>query len=189
MGSPARTDGLAVGSALGSADGRAVVGSNVGTELGAAVAPLVGARVGKAVGTELGAAVATMVGAKVGAYVTKARPAPATTTVPVHAVDPTQPSRIWYVCGGVLAGTVYCTCAHTLPPAKQAAGGLSPFPVSSYTTSTPDAEYTRNTVWPKHVAPAYSALHIDAVNVCPALAVTPQSAKLVVSALVFIESR
>ena len=74
-------------------------------------------------------------------------------------------------------------------PDMQAAGGRSPFPVSSYTTSTPDAEYTRNTVWPKHEAPAYSALHIDAVNVCPALAVTPQSAKLVVSALVFIVSR
>jgi hypothetical protein len=130
----------------------------------------------------------TNVGAAVGAYVTRLTPAPVIADVPWHDAEPTQPSRIRYVCKGTPAGTVYCTCAHTLPPEIHAAGGLSPFPVSSYTTSTPDAEYTRNTVEPEHEAPAYNALHIDAVNVCPALAVTPQSAKLVMSVWLF-ESR
>ena len=91
-----------------------------------------------------------------------------------------------YVCGGALAGTVYCTCAHTLPPEIHAAGGLSPFPVSSYTTSTPVAVYTRNTVEPMHDAPAYSALHIDTVNVCPALAVTPHTGSFEMSVLVWL---
>ena len=61
-------------------------------------------------------------------------------------------------------------------------------PVSSYTTSTPIAEYTRSAVWPVHVAPEYNALHMLTVNVCPALAVTPHIACLVTSLFVF-ESR
>ena len=154
------------GNALGIADGRAVVGLNVGTELGTAVF--------------------TAVGAAVGAYVTRLTPAPVIATVPRHDAEPTQPSRIRYVCKGTPAGTVYCTCAHTLPPEIHADGGLSPFPVSSYTTSTPDAEYTRNTVEPVHEAPAYSALHIDTVNVCPALAVTPHTGSFEMSVLVWL---
>ena len=91
-----------------------------------------------------------------------------------------------YVCDGVLAGTVYCTCAHTLDPEMHAAGGLSPFPVSSYTTSTPAAVYTRRVVFPVHVAPVNSAPHIDTVNVCPALAVTPHTGSFLVSVLVWL---
>ena len=87
--------------------------------------------VGSRVGTELGAGVALKVGAAVGEYVTRDTPAPAITALPVHAVEPVQPSRMMYVCDGVLTGTVYCTCAHTLDPEMHAAGGLSPFPVSS----------------------------------------------------------
>ena len=112
--------GLAVGSALGSAEGIAVVGRRVGTELGAGVALKVGAAVGE--------------------YVTRDTPAPAITALPEHAVEPVQPSRMMYVCDCVFAGTVYCTCAHTLVPEMHAAGGRSPVPVSSYTTSTPVAE-------------------------------------------------
>ena len=41
-------------------------------------------------------------------------------------------------------------------------------------------------VFPVHVAPANSALHIDTVNVCPALAVTPQTGSLEVSVLVWL---
>ena len=63
-----------------------------------------------------------------------------------------------------------------------------PVPVSSYTTSTPVAEYTRSAVWPVQLAPAYSALHILTTNVCPALAVTPHMASREVSEFVF-ESR
>ena len=112
--------GFAVGLADGSALGLAVVGSRVGTELGAGVALKVGAAVGE--------------------YVTRDTPAPAITALPEHAVEPVQPSRMMYVCDGVFAGTVYCTCAHTLVPEMHAAGGLSAVPVSSYTTSTPAAE-------------------------------------------------
>ena len=61
-------------------------------------------------------------------------------------------------------------------------------PVSSYTTSTPVGEYTRSTVWPVHLAPAYSALHRLTVNVWPALAVTPQVASYRVSVFVLRES-
>ena len=48
-------------------------------------------------------------------------------------------------------------------------------PVSSYTTSTPLSEYKRSVVWPVHIAPEYSALHMDTVKVCPAAAVTPHT--------------
>ena len=58
-------------------------------------------------------------------------------------------------------------------------------PVSSYTTSTPVAEYTRSAVWPVQLAPAYSALHMLTTNVCPALAVTPHMASREVSEFVF----
>ena len=131
------TVGCAMGDKLGSADGGVVVGSALGSALGSADGRAV---VGSNVGIELGAAVLTNVGAAVGAYVTRLTPAPVIADVPEHVDEPMQPSRIRYVCGGVLAGTVYCTCAHTLPPAIQAAGGRLPEPVSSYTTSTPDAE-------------------------------------------------
>ena len=142
--------GPADGSADGKAEGRAVVGRSVGTLLGRRVdgAPVladVGGTVGNADGRAvvgegvepaMGMAVA-VVGAAVGAYVTSCTPAPATTAVPVQAVAPVQPSSIRYVCAGVPAGTVYCTCAHTLPPVMHCAGGRLPVPVSSYTTSTP----------------------------------------------------
>ena len=129
--------GLAVGSALGSAEGIAVVGRRVGTELGEKLGTCV---VGAQVGAEEGTGVALKVGPAVGEYVTRDTPAPAITALPEHAVEPVQPSRIMYVCCGAPAGTVYCTCAHTLVPEMHAAGGLSPLPVSSYTTSTPIAE-------------------------------------------------
>ena len=58
-------------------------------------------------------------------------------------------------------------------------------PVSSHTTSTPAAEYTRSTVEPVHEAPGYSALHMLTVNVWPALAITPQVGYLTVSVLVW----
>ena len=96
-----------------------------------------------------------------------------------------QPSWIRYVCVAMPTGTVYRTCAHTLPPLIHTAGGRLPVPVSSYTTSTPPGVYTRSVVWPEHVAPGYSAPHMDTVKVCPALAVTPHSAKFLTSALVF----
>ena len=48
-------------------------------------------------------------------------------------------------------------------------------PVSSYTTSTPFSEYNLNVVWPVHIAPEYSAPHMDTVKVCPAAAVTPHT--------------
>ena len=113
--------GFAVGSADGFALGLAVVGSRVGTELGAGVALKVGAAVGE--------------------YVTRDTPAaPEMAARPVHDVEPVQPSRMRYVCDGAPFGTVYCTCAHVVDPEMHAAGGLSPLPVSSYTTSTPAAE-------------------------------------------------
>ena len=66
--------------------------------------------------SELGAGVTGNVGAAVGVYVTSFTPAgPAMTAVPEQIVAPMQPSRMMYVCSGVPAGTVYCTCAHTLP--------------------------------------------------------------------------
>ena len=93
--------------------------------------------VGRIVGVELG----IRVGVGVGLYVTRDTPAaPEMAARPEHDVEPMQPSRMRYVCDGVPAGTVYCTCAHTLVPEMHAAGGLSPLPVSSYTTSTPGAE-------------------------------------------------
>ena len=60
---------------------------------------------------------------------------------------------------------MYCTCAHTLPPEMQAAGGWLPVPVSSYTSSTLLKVKTRSTVEPVQLAPAYSALHMLTVNV------------------------
>jgi hypothetical protein len=149
--------GFAVGLADGFALGLAVVGSRVGTELGeklgrrvvgtgvgetdGAVGSVVGTCVvGAKVGAEEGTGVALKVGAAVGEYVTRDTPLPAMATSPVHVVEPMQPSRMMYVCDCVYAGTVYCTCAHTLVPEMHAAGGLSPLPVSSYTTSTPAAE-------------------------------------------------
>lgn len=67
-----------------------------------------------------------------------------------------------------------------LPLTMQTAGGISAVPVSSYTTSTPCASYTRKTVEPVHVAPTEpnSAGHMDTVNVWPALAVRPHLAEL-----------
>ena len=81
---------------------------------------------------------------------------------------------------------MYCTCAHAVVPSPElhCDGGPAPLPVSSYTTSTPPGVYTRSVVFPKQDAPEYSALHMDTVKVCPALAVTPHSAKFVTSALV-----
>ena len=165
--SPAAIVGLAVGSADGMAEGTAVVGRSVGTPLGLSVVESgVGAAegagdepgVGMADGLQLGGAVGgiegcpgpvvgTAVGAAdgaegagVGVYVTSCTPAPATTAVPVQPLIWTQPSSIRYVCVGVPAGTVYCTCAHELAPEMHCAGGRAPVPVSSYTTSTPAVE-------------------------------------------------
>jgi len=188
--------GLEVGTVLGRADGNAVVGRSVGTPLGLKVLDAVGNELGKIletaegakVGTEdgrtVGAGVALNVGCAVGEYVTRPTPTPEMATCPLHAVDPVQPSRMMYVCAGVPVGTVYCTCAHTLPPEMHAAGGRLPVPVSSYTTSTPLAEYTRSVVEPVQLAPAYSAPHMLTVNVCPALADTPHTGSLPVSVLV-----
>ena len=192
--------GLEVGTVLGRADGNAVVGRSVGTPLGLKVLDAVGNELGKRletaegakVGTEdgrtvgrtVGEGVALNVGCAVGEYVTRPTPTPEMATCPLHAVDPVQPSRMMYVCAGVPAGTVYCTCAHTLPPEMHAAGGRLPVPVSSYTTSTPLAEYTRRVVEPVQLAPAYSAPHMLTVNVCPALADTPHTGSLPVSVLV-----
>jgi len=96
--------------------------------------------VGEALGGIDGILVGRVEGAGVGVYVTSCTPAPATAAVPVQEELLVQPSRIMNVCNGVFAGTVYCTCAHTLPPDMHAAGGRLPVPVSSYTTSTPAAE-------------------------------------------------
>jgi len=181
VGSPGSIEGLAVGSALGMAVGAAVVGLRVGTELGDNVFCIVGDADGDNVE---GAGVTVKVGEGVGEYVTRPTPTPEMATCPLHAVDPVQPSRMMYVCAGVPVGTVYCTCAHTLPPEMHAAGGRLPVPVSSYTTSTPLAEYTRSVVEPVQLAPAYSAPHMLTVNVCPALADTPHTGSLPVSVLV-----
>lgn len=144
-----------------------------------------GTGVGIIDGIKLGAGDGSMVGRAVGLYVTRETPvAPEMATLPMQPVFETQPSRMTYVCVGVLAGTVYCTCAQTSLPEIQTAGGLLPVPVSSYTTSTPVAEYTRNVVCPEHVAAGYSGLHMDTVKVCPALARTPHVGVLKVSALV-----
>ena len=117
---------------------------------------------------------------------TKLTPVPEIAACPLQTDEPVQPSLIKYVCCGVPAGTVYCTCAHTLPPVMHAIGGWLPEPVSSYTTSTPTDEYTRNTVCPVQLAPGYIALHIDTVNVWPALAITPQTGSFDVSVLVWL---
>ena len=58
-------------------------------------------------------------------------------------------------------------------------------PVSSYATSAPPAVYTRKVVDPVHDAPAKRAPHMLTVNVCPGLAVTPHTGKLLVSVLVW----
>jgi hypothetical protein len=128
-GKPGPVVGPAEGRSEGAGEGSAVVGRSVGM--------LVGIRVGVAEGAE-GAALGA-VGVAVGAYVTRCTPAPDTTAVPEHDVLPWQPSWIRYVCVAVPAGTVYCTCAHTLPLSLHAAGGWLPEPVSSYATSVPDA--------------------------------------------------
>jgi hypothetical protein len=119
------------------ADGLADVGLSVGIELGAGVLVTVGAAEGRGVGSGVGFTID--VGDAVGLYVTSCKPVPAMTAVPVHVVEPVQPSRMMYVWEAIANGTVYCTCAHTLPPEMQAAGGRLPKPVSSYTTSTPAA--------------------------------------------------
>jgi len=124
------------------------------------------------------------VGAVVGANVTAVMPAPEMAVCPVHALLAMQPSRMTYVCAAVPAGTVYCTCAHELPPLMHTAGGRSALPVSSYVTSTPAAVKTRITVMPEHLALGYSCGHMDTTNVCPALAVTPQVGSLSVSVAV-----
>ena len=148
LGELALTVGFAVGNVEGTDEGFAVVGTIVGSALGANDGIAVGESEGLAVGGEVGGAVmiavgiglGRFVGVAVGAYVTSFTPAPDTTAVPEHNVMPMQPSWIRYVSVVVPAGTVYCTCAHTLPPDMHAAGGRPPVPVSSYTTSTPVAE-------------------------------------------------
>ena len=125
------------------------------------------------------------VGISVGVKVTSCTPAPATTAVPEQVVAPRQPSWIRYVCDAAPAGTVYCTCAHTLPPSMHCAGGFPlPVPVSSYATSTPAAVKTRSEVDPKQEAPGNCAPHMLTVNVCPAVAATPHMASFTVSELV-----
>ena len=164
------------------------VGGGVGCVLGNAVGSAEGQGVGGIVGCALGHAVGSAdgvcVGSGVGAYVTSCTPAPATTAKPEHDDEPMQPSWIRYVCVTVPAGTVYCTCAQKSLPDMHAAGGRLLVPVSSYTTSTPPGVYTRSVVWPEHIAPENIAPHMDTVKVCPALAVTPHSAKFLTSALV-----
>ena len=109
----------------------------MGRELGTSEGRAVGALV---VGALEGCSVGKIVGIAVGEYVTRLTPTgPETTAVPEHLAALVQPSRIRYVCVVASAGTVYCTCAQTLSQ-MQAAGGWSPVPVSSYTTSTPAAE-------------------------------------------------
>ena len=112
---------------MGRADGL-LVGCNVGG-IDGSPGPVVGITVGRADGAD---------GTGVGAYVTSCTPAPDTTVVPEHSAMPSQPSWIRYVCVGVPAGTVYCTCAQELPPVMHCAGGSGPVPVSSYMTSTPE---------------------------------------------------
>ena len=120
-----------------------------------------------------------------GEKVTRCTPKPATTAMPEQVVAPRQPSWIRYVCDAALAGTVYCTCAHTLPPSMHCAGGFPlPVPVSSYATSTPAAVKTRSEVDPKQEAPGNCAPHMLTVNVCPAVAATPHMASFTVSELV-----
>ena len=133
--------GLADGNAEGMGLGLKVVGTSVGIDVGGGV----GARVGKLL-------VGNRVGALVGANVTAVMPAPVMAAWPVQAPLAMQPSRIRYVCERVPAGTVYCTCAHELPPLMHCAGGKFAVPVSSYTTSTPAAVKTRITVWPVQLA-------------------------------------
>jgi hypothetical protein len=78
-----------------------------------------------------------MVGLDEGEKLKSDTPAPVTATVPVHDVDPTQPSLMMNVCEADPAGTVYCTCEQMLSPLKHALGGMPPVPVSSYTNSMP----------------------------------------------------
>ena len=104
-------------------------------------------------------------GVAVGAKVTAVMPDPEMADCPVHALLAWQPSRMMYVCEAVPAGTVYCTCAHALPPLTHTAGGPAPVPVSSYVTSTPAALKTRITVLPEHLARGYSCGHMLTVNV------------------------
>jgi len=63
--------------------------------------------------------------------------------------------------------------------------------VSSYTTSTPAAVYTRSVVEPVHEAPAkpYGVLHVLTVNVCVAAAITPQVATFCVSDAVLVTEK
>lgn len=115
--------GVAVARTVGNADGASVgtelgftVGRVVGNADGAGVCNAVGATDGIVVGRAEGRGVGIMVGAVVGLNVTTFTPSPATSARPSHFELPVQPSRTIYVCGGVPAGTVYCTCAHTSPP-------------------------------------------------------------------------
>ena len=157
----------------------------VGIAVGVTVGSVDGTGVGTIDGKKLGAGDGSVVGRAVGLYVTRETPAaPETATLPMQPVLDKQPSRMMYVCVGMPAGTVYCTCAQTSLPEMQTAGGSSPFPVSSYITSTPVAEYTRSVVWPEHIAAGYSGLHMETVKVCSALARTPHVGVLTVSVLV-----
>ena len=79
----------------------------------------------------VGADVGIVDGVMVGLNVTRLTPAPVMTAFPEQSVRPVQPSRMTYVWVAVPTGTVYCTCAHTLPPEMHCAGGRSPVPVSS----------------------------------------------------------
>ena len=147
---------------------------------------LVGKDEGKTVGIAVGLRVGTTVGLGEGEKLKSDTPAPVTATTPVQEVVPTQPSRMINVWEADLSGTVYCTCAQMLFPLKHALGGMSPVPVSSYTSSMPVDVKRRRVVWPVHEAPGYRAPHILTTNVCPALAVTPQEATFCVSDAVLV---
>ena len=99
-----------------------------------------GSAVGSDDGNGVGSGDGSGEGSGVGVDSTIVTPAPATNAVPWHAELAVQPSWTTYVCGAVPNGTVYCTCEQELPPAVQTAGGPLPVPVSSYSTSVPDAE-------------------------------------------------
>ena len=149
-------DGSTVGLKVGILEG-VIEGGTVGKEV---VATIVGEAVGRLEGRA--------VGDKVGGNVTKRIPwTPEIAAFPEQVELPIHPSLIIYCWRGVPAGTVYCTCAQTFSAKMHGDGGLSPVPVSSYTTSTPDAVYMRIVVCPWQKAPGYIAAHMDTVNVCP----------------------
>ena len=153
--------GVAVGGGLGTR-----VGTTVGRAVGSTDGIGVGRAEGDCVGNADGAGVGGNVGKAVGENVTSCTPGtPEITARPKHSSFPTQPSRMMYVCVGVPAGTVYCTCAHRSVPEMHCTGGPAPLPVSSYTTSTPPGVYTRSVVWPVQKVPGKRAGHMDTVNV------------------------